>query len=460
MTFGKLRRTLASLTTAGLLTVLPASAATLFVAPGGTGNGSAANPFGRVAHALAVAAAGDEVVLRPGTYGEAVRTVRGGSVDRPLVIRAEEPGTAILSTAAGTVLRISHPFVSVQGVIVDGQYAPFDAVIVDSTAEGWHFQGSEVRRTSRDCIDIRAPGGVLIEGALIHHCLWSTANGQFDAHGIVAGAVRDLTIRDTRIHTFSGDAVQVDSGRSAPGWNRVTIERCQFWVEPLPAPVNGFPAGAVPGENAVDTKSSGAFARATLIVRDTEAWGFRGGFITNMAAFNIKENVDATLDGVTASRSEIAFRLRGPGPNGGAWVRVQNAVVFDVETGVRYEDNIERVEVWNSTFGSDVARIFRAASSNASGLDVKNVLFMGATVSELSGASNMAAAATFFVDAASHDYRLLPNSLAIDSGISLTAVTTDRAGGARPAGRSWDVGAHEYTPQPDVAVPPANTRRN
>ena len=453
MTFQQLRRTLVSVSAAWILTLLPVGAATLYVAPGGTGNGSPLNPFGRVADALAVAAAGDVVVLRPGTYAESVRTVRSGTSGQRIVIRAEQPGTAILTTGAGTVLRISHAFVTVQDLVVDGQYGAFDAVIVDGSANGWLLQRTEVRRTSRDCIDIRAPSGVVIEGALIHHCLWSAANGQSDAHGIVAGAVRDLIIRDTRIHTFSGDAVQVDPGRSAPGWDRVTIERCQFWAEPLPAAENGFAAGAVPGENAVDTKASAAFARATLTVRDTEAWGFRDGFITNMAAFNIKENVNATLDRVTVSRSEIAFRLRGPGPNGGALVRVQNAVVFDVGTGVRYEDNIERVEVWNSTFGSAVARIFRAASSTAAGLDVKNVLFMGGTSGELAGASNMPAPAAYFVNAAAHDYRLRSTSLAIDAGVSLIPVTTDRLGIVRPLQRYWDVGAYEYRSlQPALGV--------
>ena len=351
----------------------------------------------------------------------------------------------VLTTRDNTVLRVSHAFVTVQGLVVDGQYGAFDAVIVDSTAGDLLLQNTEVRRTSKDCIDIRAPGGVVIEGALVHHCL-NAAGGRTDAHGIVAGAVRDLTIRDTRVHTFSGDAVQVDPGRAVPGWDRVTIERCQFWTEPLAAPENGFAAGTVPGENAIDTKALGTAARATLIVRDTEAWGFRGGLITNMAAFNIKENVNVSFDRVTVSKSEIAFRLRGPGPNGGAWVRVQNAVVYDVTTGVRYEDDIERVEIWNATFGRDVVRAFRAASSTAAGVDVKNVLFMGPPSSELAGASNMAAPAGHFVDATQHDYRLRSTSPAIDAGISLTAVTTDRLGVARPMQRHWDIGAFEYTP--------------
>ena len=75
---------------------------------------------------------------------------------------------------------------------------------------------------------------------------------------------------------------------------------------------NGFAAGAVPGENAMDTKAAAANVRSRITVRDTIASGFRGGLISNMAAFNFKENVDATVDGVTVFDSEIAFRLRGP----------------------------------------------------------------------------------------------------------------------------------------------------
>ncbi len=364
MNLMRLCRVLLSSFAAATLTLLPAHAATLYVAPGGTGAGSSTNPFGRVADALVVAVAGDAIVLRPGVYSETTRTVRGGVVGRPIVIRAELPGTAMLTTRAGTVLRVSHAFVTVQDLVIDGQYGQYDTVIVDSAAEGLILRRTEVRRSSKDCIDIRATVGVVIEGALIHRCLNAT-NGRTDAHGIVAGSVRNLTIRDTQIHTFSGDAVQLDPGRSAPGWDQVTIERCRFWLEPMAAAENGFAVGAVPGENALDTKTLATARRAVLVVRDTEAWGFRGGLIGNMAAFNIKENVNVVLDRVTVSRSEIAFRLRGPGPNGGAWARIQNAVVFDVATAVRYEDNIERAEVWNSTLGSGVARPFRAASSTA-----------------------------------------------------------------------------------------------
>jgi hypothetical protein len=435
-------RTLLCAALAAALFPFSTTASTLYVAPGAAGDGTSANPFGRIADALAVAVGGDTVLLKPGVYAERLRTIRGGTSAARLVIRSEVDGKAVLSSAAGNVVRVSHPYVTIRGLVVDGQYAPYDAVLVDSGATGLVLQYLDVKRTSKDCIDIRATANVVVERSVIHHCLNAT-NGRTDAHGIVAGAVRNLVVRDTRIHSFSGDAIQLDPGRSAPGWDRITIDRCQFWLAPLPSAENGFPAGTVAGENALDTKTLATAPRATVIVRQTEAWGFRGGLITNMAAFNIKENVDATFDGVTVSRSEIAFRLRGPGANGGAWARVQNAVVYDVGTGVRYEDDIERVQVWNSTFGSAIPRFFRAASSTAIGLDVRNVLFLGSASTMPGGLGNMQATTAFFVSAASHDYRLSSSSLAIDAGVAISSVTKDRLGVTRPQGAYWDVGAYE-----------------
>ena len=168
----------------------------------------------------------------------------------------------------------SHAYLVVDGLVLDGQYAADDTVRVTSSGDFLVLRNTEVRRSSKDLIDMAAPEGVLIDGSLLHHAL-NAAGGRTDAHGIVAGAVRDLTIRDTEIHTFSGDGLQVDPGRAAPGWDRVTIEGSKIWLAPLPAPENGFAAGAVPGENAVDTKAAATNVRSRITVRDTIASGFR-----------------------------------------------------------------------------------------------------------------------------------------------------------------------------------------
>jgi hypothetical protein len=395
------------------------------------------------------------VIVAPGTYPELLSSVRGGLQGSPITVRASGGRGSAVVTRVGQVVQLSHPWMVLDGLAIDGQYGPTDTVRVSSGADHLALRNVEVRRSGRDCIDMDAPDDVLIEGSLINRCLWWDGTARQDAHGIVAGPARRLTIRDTEVHTFSGDGLQLDPGRSLPGWDDVLVERSTFWLAPLATPQNGFAAGAVPGENAIDTKTNPAAPRGRLVVRDTVARGFRGGFINNMSAFNLKEQIDATLDRVTVSESEIAFRTRGPGANGGAWVRLRNVVIHDVTTGIRYEDDIALLEAWHVTFGLGVGRVFQAASSGWSGLDVRNSLVLGTTLpNEAPSANrNRAVPSTTFVNASASDYRLVGGSLPVDLGLVLDGVDTDRDGQARVQGAAPDLGAYES--RPTSPPPPA-----
>ncbi len=256
--------------------------------------------------AIDLAVSGDIIVVEAGTYNESLLTVRDGTAGDPVRLVAEGQ---VVVTSSGRVLRVEHAYFRVEGFIFDGQYGDADAINVRDSGHFFSLLDSEVRNTSRDCIDLGAPRNVTIDGCLIHHCL-NAAGGRTDAHGIVGGAVRDLVIRNTEIHSFFGDAVQFDPGRDDAGWSGIVIDACEFWLEPLPAAANGFAAGTVPGENAIDTKVSTAAPRAIMTITNTTAHGFRGGLINNMAAFNMKEGVDVTMDRITVYNSEIAFRLR------------------------------------------------------------------------------------------------------------------------------------------------------
>ncbi|MBA3886446.1 MAG: hypothetical protein H0X67_12040 [Acidobacteria bacterium] len=425
-------------------TAAPLQAADWYVAPGGAGTGTASAPFGKIQDGLNAAQPGDVVHLRPGTYQEVLRTVRNGSASTRITVRAASGRGSVLVTMSGRVLTVSHAYVTVEGLVLDGQFGTSDLVRIETAGHGFTLRDSEVRRTSRDAIDMGAPHDVLIEKSLIHHAL-NAADGRTDAHGIVAGAVRRLTIRDTEIHTFSGDGVQVDPGRAAPGWSDVTIEGCRIWLAPLPTAVNGFAAGTVPGENALDTKAAAGNPRATITVRDTVAFGYRGGLISNMAAFNLKEHIDAVMDRVTVYDSEIAFRMRGAGANStGAEVLVQNSVVYDTATAFRYEDDIQKTRLYNVTVGRGVTRAFQAASSTNSVLDVRNFLLLGSSLpAQAAGGSNLAVPASAFVNATQHNYQLADGSPAVDAGETLAGVLYDRQGTARPQGPAYDVGVYE-----------------
>ena len=178
-----------------------ATAREWFVAPGGAGNGTASSPFGAVQTAIDVAQPGDTVRVRTGTYKESIRTVRSGAAKAPITIRSDDASGPVLMTIRGTVLQIDHSFIVVEKMIFDAAYAPRNAVRIVTGVQAIVLRGVQVRRSSRDCVDVGAAINVLIEDSLIHRCL-NPAGGRTDAHGLVAGAVRGLTVRVPRFIPF------------------------------------------------------------------------------------------------------------------------------------------------------------------------------------------------------------------------------------------------------------------
>src|SRR5262245_4657154 len=172
-------------------TAKPAFATEWFVAPGGTGNGAGASPFGFAQQGLDAAQPGDIVTLAPGSYAESLVTRRGGSQAAPITLRAAPGGGAVVLSAPGRVLAVNHPYLTLEGLVLDGQYGDGDVVDGSDDADGLVLRRCEVRRTSRDCVDLGAVSDVVIEGSQIHHCLNATG-GRTDAHGVTGGAVRNL----------------------------------------------------------------------------------------------------------------------------------------------------------------------------------------------------------------------------------------------------------------------------
>lgn len=204
---------------------------------------------------------------------------------------------------------------------------------------------------------------VLIENCRIHHMLAGSFTDQKDSHGI-SGRWGDVTIRNCDISFTSGDSVQFDPDRRSRG--AVTIERCTFWAAPLAADAGGFHQGERPGENAVDTKTMPDGERCRLTIRDCYFHGWnQPAQIDNVAALNIKEHVDATVERCVFRDCENALRVRGPGSRGDARVTIRDCAIFQSQVGVRIEDQIADLKITRLMFGPDVKKKYREAGGGA-----------------------------------------------------------------------------------------------
>lgn len=424
----------------GFLSTTALSAAELYIdTNAGDDNqvGDIDEPFATIQMGLRVARPGDVILVNDGDYSETVDTIRAGRFGAPITLRALNRRRVIIR-ASGNVLTARHPYHVFEGLVIDGEMGPGRAVRVREAGSHLVFRDLEVRYSGNNCMDLNGED-ILIEGSEIHHCLrWDPETSSVrDAHGITADSVEDLTIRDCDIHHFSGDAIQFSPGRQP--WDRVLVERTRMWISPLSKSLGNFRAGQLVGENAFDSKTEHSEFRSRIIFRDVEAFGFRG-VIGNQAAFNVKENVDFTIDRATIWGSQLAFRLRGP-----AKARIRNVVTYKNDFSVRYEKGVDSV-LESVTFADEA--IFKDGGGNLStSIVIRNALF--ANVRSLpeeaaDSRSVMLGSTVFFVDALNHNYHLLADQAPIDSGEKLTHIGHDRDGMSRPLGKAYDVGAYEW----------------
>ncbi len=405
-----------------------------------------------VAKAVADAKPDDTVLLADGTYSEPLIVKASGKAGRPITVKAANARKAVF-TRKGPAARIDGSFLRFEGLVFDSQYG--DCTCVRAAGKNVHFLDCEIRRAGSadgksggDGLQFFDSADGLVEECFIHHCLGSAGGERSDSHGVRLTHSHDMTVRGCRIDLVSGDCVQVDPNRKE--WDNVLIEDCTLSGgtvaanDPYPHP--RFPAGACPGENALDTKCpAGAKARPRVTVRNCEVFGFRGP-IGNAAAFNIKEECEAVIDRCTIRDCEIGLRLRGP-----ARVRVTNCVLYDNDTHCRYEDRVPQLHVAHCTFGRATGKGHGAFQEQRPSPDLRvlGCLFLGEKPKQANDASNATAKETAFVDAAKGDYR--PAAALPRTGNGPAAgypeLKVDRAGAARPADKPADAGAYQFRPK-------------
>ncbi len=453
------RTALAAMTLALLLPMTLRAQTTYYVDPLGNdlANGSANDPLATIGAAFDRVVAGDTILVRDGVYNESLVTESDGAALAPITLSAQNPGQVVIQSADMQALDVVNPYWNVRGLVFDGGFNDWDVVRVRTTADYLQFSSNLVRHGSKDGIDLGANdvligpefdflNGVTIENSTFHHLLGMVGGVRQDAHGIVAGAVRDMTVRGNDISYVSGDALQLQDG----AWNNVTVRQNTFWNGPLPAAANGFSAGVNPGENAIDTKQDAVIGvRGELVVQDNTFYGWRSDLAPGSPALNLKEKVSVQLEGNTLYDNFIGVQVRGLTGDNGAHVTATGNVLWDNGTGIRYEDMATNLHVFNNTLGSGHGD-FLDPVPNLTGagpdFQVKNNLFLAAAVpTQAPDPSNLAVSASSFLDAAEHNYRLALTSPALDAGLSLSEAPLDRDFVPRPQHGAVDIGAFEVS---------------
>lgn len=250
-------------------------------------------------------------------------------------------------------LEITKPGVY-ENHLVDSGWAGGNRVKI--TADDVTLRNCEIRNATGNGVGVFGKN-VTIENCKIHHLLNSTFAQQHDAHGIT-GRWSGVTIRNCEIYYVSGDCVQFDPDRQSTG--KVLIEDCTFWTGPLPADAAGFKRDERPGENAFDSKTPAKGPRCELTIRNSVMYGWRQpGQIGLMAAVNLKENVQATIEHCLFRDNEVCFRLRGPTGRGDARVEINDCAIFGAGVGVRMEDNLRDLKIRNLAFGEGVEKKYQ-----------------------------------------------------------------------------------------------------
>ncbi len=304
---------------------------------------------------------GDSVFLKRGSsWEEGLETSSSGDSQNRIIISTYGIG----ENPVIRYLRVKGDYTTIRGLTIDRNKEASDAVQVEEAAN-CSLEYLNVKNGTRDGIDAYHADNLLIENCVIHHFLNGSFSVQADAHGIVVAATDGVTIRETEVHHVSGDCFQADPNRvPADLTNNILIENCHFWTGPL---TEDFNAGWVktshlaeserqyPGENAIDTKVlKEGWETSTRMQITIDGCQFHGwaqdGYISNKAALNLKEKIEATVSDTIVYDCEIGFRLRGG--LGNANVTISDTNLYSCNYGIRTEDNLENLKVSNTVFGS------------------------------------------------------------------------------------------------------------
>lgn len=444
-----------------------------------TGNGTLSNPYQTIQYVLDdVAASGDTITLRGGTYNENVRVRNAG-----MTIRSKSDEWAVI-----------------QSVINDEDKAI--AVTFDVDSDGSLLQRVEVI------------GGYYYGIKFNTKWDWGDSTDRSGACNII--------IEDCKIHDTGNACIKV-----TPGCDDITIRRCEIYNSGRNSPDSAEAIDNVNGDRMLvqqcyihDITATGLYAKGGAIgtrierclVENCGAAGILLGFDTSPEFFDLTVNPDyyENIDGEVNNCIVVNTQYAGIGMYAAKNPKVYNNTLVDVAQdahsglyfGLTFQDwdpEANRPPSLNPTLRNNI--VVQSAGSNSTIMEIRYSSELGGLSAltgmpvmsnnryfvkngtayfednrpgsefsgglsswktHISGDAASTEGAPGFINSASEDYHLDPTSPCIDTGTSIGAPAVDYDGVTRPQAAQFDIGAYEFLPPgcPEcsgVEVPLTNT---
>ena len=417
-----------------LAVATPSFAATLHVAP--TGNdlnpGTLAAPLATPAKALALAAAGDTILLRGGTYtitrsllitqagltlrsypGEWARLVAGTSDLTNLT------SVVVVYARQVTVEQLELQGASYYGIKLDDAHGPQSGIVV---------RGLYIHHTGRDGIKTQSADGVLIEDCEV---AFTGVRDASNAEGIdVMGSI-GATVRRNHVHDIATTGIFVKAGTTQAVLDANRVER------------TGHAGILLGSETAAQYMRNGALYEAidsvarNNIVVDAALAGL-GSIAGDNVRFENNTVINAAKNGQAvfrAAANEYSTRPRN--------ILLKNNVLALASSSTRPMIHLHN---YSGAILSDSNTWF--SPSGKYGFWRESTTGPNSYWTSLEqwrsgmGADAKSRATDPLLDAAKL-YRPRQGSPAVDAGETLAQVTADYSGTPRPLGAALDIGAHE-----------------
>ena len=418
---------LAIIACASMRAIAPVSAAptTFYVAPGGSDSnpGTLAQPWATLQHAGETAAPGDTVLVRGGTYAEGEIWLRAdyghcGSAAGGLVTIRAYPGEAPLFNNAARSLYISCDYLRIEGL----RFANGKSIAI------WGLDRTTIQLVNNRFTGtgyaydaISAEGNYILLEGNVCDILGNSQGTQGHCYYIHHGT--NITLRNNVARGMTGYGIHVfDQRRSEdpPTFNRLIKDV------------------VIEGNVAYESEQ-----RSGIIIAASDGARVENVIIRNNVLF---DNPVAGLN-LTSDSKSIAVYNNTIYNNGQAGILVygagslqslaikNNLIDLGSQSSAKHIDN-SRADV---PLAVDHNLYWPAPPKNTNATDA----------APITGNPR-------FVNAAANDFHLQSNSAAIDAGIAIAQVITDKDGVTRPKGAAYDVGAYEFVPALTLYATPGN----